>query len=214
MNRSNSRLSTNHLVVISLLTAMSYVSMLLIRIKFFNFLTYDPKDVVIMLAGMAFGPLVTIIMSLAVSFIEFVTVSGDGVMGLLMNILSTVSYVTVATVIYRKDKTTKSLIIGLIIGSILMSIVMVGWNYLITPIYLGIPRAEVVKLLVPVILPFNLIKSTINSVIIILIHKPVIEVLKQSKVYAHNNNHPKTNIILGAIMIISIIVLVYMFTSL
>jgi riboflavin transporter FmnP len=50
---------------------------------------------------------------------------------------------------------------------------MLGANILITPLFLGIPRADVFPMLLPVILPFNLIKCAINCPIAFFIYKPV-----------------------------------------
>ena len=61
-----------------------------------------------------------------------------------------------------------------------MVLLMLLWNYLIAPIYMGLPREELAKLLLPVFLPFNLIKGGINAAITFLVHKPVISALKRS----------------------------------
>jgi len=157
MKSSKSKYSVNQLVIISLLTAIAYAVMFVGRVPMVAFLKYDPKDIVIMLSGMAFGPAITILMSIITSFIEFMTVSNDGIIGLFMNVLSTVAFVTLATIIYKKHPNNKGLIVGLAAGTIFMTLVMVGWNYIVTPVYLKIPQAEVVKMLLPVIVPFNII---------------------------------------------------------
>lgn len=58
-----------------------------------------------------------------------------------------------------------------------MVLVMMLWNYLVAPLYMGIPREEVVKLLLPAFLPFNLIKGGLNAAITMLLYKPVVSVL-------------------------------------
>jgi len=61
-----------------------------------------------------------------------------------------------------------------------MVVVMMAWNYLITPIYMGYPREAVVKLLLPAFLPFNLLKGLLNAAITFLLYKPVISALRKS----------------------------------
>lgn len=205
-----SKTRTNKLVVISILSAMAYAIMVVGRVPMIAFLKYDPKDIVFMLGGMAFGPLATVAMSVGVSVIEFMTVSSDGPIGLLMNILATVSFVTTATIIYRKNYSTLNLVVGLIAGSLLTTLVMVAWNYIVTPWFLGIPRPEVVKMLVPVIIPFNLIKSAINSAIIIIIHEPALRVFKSSNLIQREvaSEKSSTYLIAGLVIISSIILVV------
>jgi riboflavin transporter FmnP len=52
--------------------------------------------------------------------------------------------------------------------------VMLLWNYFIAPIYMGYPREAVVELLIPVFLPFNLIKGGLNAAVTLLLYKPVL----------------------------------------
>lgn len=61
-----------------------------------------------------------------------------------------------------------------------MTLVMVLWNYLITPIYMGYPREAVAKLLLPAFIPFNLLKGGINTALTLLIYKPLVTTLRRS----------------------------------
>lgn len=207
---------TKRLVIISLLAAMGF-TLTIISTMFspmISFLQYDPKDVVFMLGGMAFGPLSTIAMSITVSFIEMITISRDGPIGFLMNVLASVSFITTATIIYRKNYTTKNLVIGLIVGSLLTTAVMVAWNYIVTPIYLQIPREDVVGLLTPIIIPFNLIKSAINSAVIVLVQKPVLRVFKQYKYIDRDIQSEKSStIVVATLVMVSSIILVFLINS-
>jgi riboflavin transporter FmnP len=58
-------------------------------------------------------------------------------------------------------------------------LVMLPANYAITPLYTGAPREFVAGILIPAILPFNLIKGSVNAVIAILLYKPVKSALKK-----------------------------------
>ena len=97
-----------------------------------------------------------------------------------MNILSTVAFVCPAAWAYRKNHTMSGAITGLISGTILLTAVMVLWNYLITPIYMGYPREAVVELLIPAFIPFNLLKGAINTALTLLIYKPLVTTLRKS----------------------------------
>ena len=60
-----------------------------------------------------------------------------------------------------------------------MITVMLLWNYLVAPVYMGYPREEVVKLLLPAFLPFNLIKSSLNALLTMLLYQPVVHILRR-----------------------------------
>ena len=58
-----------------------------------------------------------------------------------------------------------------------MTITMALWNIAITPFFLGIPVEAVLPMILPIIVPFNLIKAGINSVITFVVYKSVSKVL-------------------------------------
>src|SRR5699024_6500923 len=76
--------------------------------------------------------------------------------------------------------TMKGAITGLVAGCLLTTAVMLLWNYLITPIYMGYPREAVAELLLPAFLPFNLLKGGLNTVITLLIYKPIVTALRKA----------------------------------
>jgi riboflavin transporter FmnP len=50
---------------------------------------------------------------------------------------------------------------------------MLGWNLIITPIYMGVPVEAVIAMIIPIFLPFNLLKAGVNSVVAFLVYKPI-----------------------------------------
>lgn len=61
-----------------------------------------------------------------------------------------------------------------------MTVLMLLWNYLITPLYMHTARADVAAMLVPVFLPFNLLKGCLNATITVLLYKPVVQGLRHA----------------------------------
>lgn len=181
---------TKRLTLIGMLSAIAFAVMVIGRVPIVLFLKYDPKDVVIVIGGFIFGPLSAFFISLIVSLIEMVTVSDTGFIGCIMNILSTCAFACTAAVIYKKDHTLKGAIIGLVCGVLLMTGIMLLWNYLITPIYLGYPREAVVELLIPAFLPFNLLKGGINSALTLLLYKHVVNTLRKAKLIEESKSAP------------------------
>lgn len=173
---------TKKMVCIAMLCALAYVIVFvakLVPIGVLSFLKYDPKDVVIAIGGFIFGPLSAFVISVIVSLAELFTISGTGPIGFLMNVISSCSFACVAAAIYKNNRTQKYAVIGLIVGSIASTASMLVWNYLITPLYMETPRTEIVKMLLPIFLPFNLIKTALNSSITLLIYKPFVRMLRK-----------------------------------
>lgn len=167
------------LTVLAMLCAVAYVIVALVRIPVVMFLKYEPKDVIITFGGFLYGPLAALLVTTVVSFIEMLTVSTTGWIGLVMNILSTAAFACTAAIVYRKKHTLSGAVIGLLLGSIAMTVVMLLWNYVLTPLYMGIARADVAAMLMPVFLPFNLLKSGLNSAITILLYRPLVQGLRR-----------------------------------
>ncbi|MBR4692106.1 MAG: ECF transporter S component [Oscillospiraceae bacterium] len=180
---NKTRIETRTLVMLALLAALAYVVMFLskqIPVNVLGFLNFDLKDVIVCITGFLFGPLAAAGVSLVVSVIEMITISSTGLWGLLMNVLSTCAFACTAAWFYQRHRTLKGAILGLVIGVLLMTVVMLLWNYLITPIYMKMPRAAVAGLLIPTFLPFNLIKGGINATLTFLLYKPVVTALRKA----------------------------------
>ncbi len=199
---------TNQLITLAMLSAIAYIVMAIGRIPIVLFLKYDPKDVVITIGGFIYGPLSAFIISVLVSFVEMLTVSDTGVIGLIMNIISTCSFACTAAYIYKKNRTLKGAIIGLVTGSLFATLVMLLWNYLITPLYLGYPREAVVKLLLPAFLPFNLLKGSLNAAITMLLYKPIVTTLRKSNLVPESVHGSQVNRLNIGVMLVSALVLI------
>ena len=210
MENKKMKIDAKLIVVLGMFCAVSYVVMLLsklIPISVAGFLTFDLKDVIIAICGFMFGPLPAIIVSVIVSFIEMITVSSTGPIGLLMNVLSTCAFVVPAAIIYKYKKKFAGALIGAIAGVICMTIVMVLWNWLITPLYMGVAREVVVTMLVPTFLPFNLLKGGINAAAAVLLYKPIVTALRKARlVQSGGSAAPKSSRTI-AVTIVSIFVL-------
>ena len=184
--------TTKKITTMAMMIAISFVMVALVRFPIFpdaSFLTYEPKDVIIAIAGFLFGPVEAIIISVAVALIEMITISSTGIWGCLMNILSTLAFALPGAILYRKNRSRKSAYIGIAIGVVCMTVSMLLWNYLVTPIYMGYPREAVAAMLIPVFLPFNLIKAGANAIFTILLYKPLIRVLRKTNAIPERENH-------------------------
>ena len=173
------KISTKKLVTLAMLAAIAYIMVFLVRIPVVLFLKYEPKDVIITIGGFLFGPLEAFLVSLVVSLVEMVSISDTGFIGAIMNLLSSCSFACVAAFVYKRKRSLAGAALGLATGSVVMVIVMLLWNWLITPLYMEVPRAVVEGMLLPAFLPFNALKAGLNSVLTMLLYKPLVTALRK-----------------------------------
>lgn len=200
---------TKKLTTLAMLCAIAYVVMLVGRVPVVMFLKYDPKDVIIALGGLVFGPMSALLISVVVSFVEMLTASDTGFIGLVMNILSTAAFACTASAIYKKKRTIHGAVLGMVVGTVFMTAVMLLWNYLITPLYMGAPREQVVAMLIPVFLPFNMVKGGLNSAFTFFLYKPLVAGLRKAGVIeesAKPEGEKKKGITLGYMLLAAVVV--------
>ena len=165
------------MVTMAILVAISIVLVSVIHVPLIPavpFLEYDPADIPILIGAFAYGPVAGIILTVVTSVIQGLTVSASsGLYGIIMHIIATSVLVLVASGIYRVRHTKKGAILGLVCGTIAMALVMLPANHFITPAFMGVPTEVLDALLLPGILPFNLLKAGINSVVTFLVYKTV-----------------------------------------
>ena len=203
------------LTIIALFCAMSFIVSLIFPIKVM-FLTLDFKDTISTICGMFFGPISGLFCAVIVPFIEFLY-SDTGVYGLIMNLLSSITFVGVSTLIYKYRKTIWGAVAGLVTAACTTVAVMLVANLFITPYYMGVTQEAVIELIPKVIFPFNLVKTILNAGIAMLIYKPISKVLKRmgvakalstSKDGANINSQPNKTRSLVVTLVSAIIVII------
>ena len=208
--------SVKEMVLIAMLAAIAYVIVALVRIPVVLFLKYEPKDVIITIGGFLLGPLAAFVTSLVVSLVEMVSLSDTGPIGALMNLLSTCSFACTAAIFYKKRHTLSGAILGLLLGSVVMVAAMLLWNWLITPLYMGVDRSAVEGMLIPMFLPFNLLKAGLNSALVLVLYKPLVTALRKanlvpSKTQSASNGSKTGVLILGFVLLATCILLLLVF---
>ena len=178
------KIKTKTITSLAVLAAISILLVTLIHFPIFpavGFLEYDPADIPIFIGTFAFGPVAGIAVTAIAAVIQGLTVSAaSGIIGIIMHIFATGSFVLVAGNIYRKNKTRKGAVIALLAGVGTMTAAMILWNILFTPLYMGVEREVVIGLL-PFIIGFNLIKAGINAGITFLLYKHIGKLFKLEK---------------------------------
>lgn len=201
-NETKKKFNAKSLATIGMLCAIAFVAKLISSAlpNVAGFLSFDLKDVVIVIGGFMMGPIAAAVITLVVSLIEMVTVSSTGLIGLVMNVIGSCAFSCVASAIYQKKRSLKGAIIGLILGVLCMTAVMMLWNWLITPLYMKVDRSVVVSMLIPVFLPFNLIKGGMNAALAMLLYKPVVTALRKAHLLEESDAQSKRQIKWGVVI--------------
>lgn len=169
---------TKTMAALGMLSAVAFLAACFLKVQVFSFLSLEPKDTVLAITGFLFGPAAALITSVLVSLAEFLFISSTGWIGLIMNVISSAAFSVTASLLYKRVRTFKGALTGLVTGTLLMTALMLVWNYLITPLYMDTTREYVASLLPTVFLPFNLVKGALNTALTLLLYKPLVRSLK------------------------------------
>jgi len=186
----------NGIVKIALLSAiavaLTFISM---PIPIFPaFLKIDLGDLPSLIGGFALGPVAGIIVEFIKNVFNFIFKNdGTGGVGNLSNFIVGISFVVPASIIYMRNRTKKAAVIGMIVGIISMVILSSLSNYyLIVPLYAKLFSMEAIMAamsqanpnitdmktyIIYAVIPFNIIKGTIISLITLLLYKKVSPIL-------------------------------------
>ena len=174
--------NTLKLSLMAMYAAISVLAIIFIRIPIIPatpFLVYDMADIPIILATLTLGLPAGILVLLAVCLIQAFLLGGDQWVGLVMHFVSTGAMVVIFSAICQHKPTIPRLIISAAAATIAMTAVMIPMNLWLTVEFLNTPRQVVEELLVPAIIPFNLIKAGLNSVLAVVAFKAVSPIFKK-----------------------------------
>lgn len=172
---------TRQLVTMALLCA---IGVLLSFIEFplipgVTWLKYDASAMPAMVCGFAFGAGGGLAVGIAGAIIHGILMADFS--GAVMNILVVIGFVVPAAIIYRKGRTFPRAIVGLVASVICAVIMAIIGNLVITPAYLGVPMDAVVAMILPILVPFNLLKGIINAVLTLAVYKSISNLITPRK---------------------------------
>ena len=193
-------LTTNNLTMIAMLSAIAAVLMIFeIQLPFSpSFVKFDFSDLPVMLGGFLIGPFAGGIIAFMKILLHFLLNGTTSFfVGDLSNLLLTLSFVLPASFIYQQKKTKKTAIQGLLVSIICTSLLAIIFNlFLIFPLYLKVLNLKMVDLINMIhvvnplvkdvftmivfsLLPFNLFKYSIVSMITMLSYKKLSILFKE-----------------------------------
>lgn len=193
-------LTTKNLTMIAMLSAIAAVLMIFeIQLPFSpSFVKFDFSDLPVMLGGFLIGPFAGGIIAFMKILLHFLLNGTTSFfVGDLSNLLLTLSFVLPASFIYQQKKTKKTAIQGLLVSIICTSLLAIIFNlFLIFPLYLKVLNLKMVDLINMIhvvnplvknvftmivfsLLPFNLFKYSIVSMITMLSYKKLSILFKE-----------------------------------
>nr|WP_236028038.1 ECF transporter S component [Bifidobacterium pongonis] len=172
------RWSTRRIAMYALFVALAMAASL-IELPIFPaapWLKYDPSGIVCLVAGFAFGPYAAAIVSI-LGFMPHVFTSPWGA---LMGMLVALAISVPASLVYRRNRTRGGAMRGMALGMAIALVVALISNLLVTPLYAHMTMAQVAAMILPILLPFNLLKFAIHAVVTFLIYKPITTLLDRA----------------------------------
>lgn len=191
--------NTRTMVKISVLGVIGFVLMLLDFPLWFTppFLKFDVSDVPALIGSFALGPMAGVIVQLVKNLLKILLAgTNTAVVGEIANFIVGSVFAYVAGLIYYREKTFKNAVIGLVVGTIAMTVaISIANYYIMIPFYAkayGMPLDKIItisgavnkyvvdlkSLIIFAVIPFNLLKGVVVSLITILLYKRVSPILK------------------------------------
>ena len=179
--QNTNRWSTKQLVTMALMCA---IAILLSFVEFpifpaASFLKLDVALVPSAVVGFAYGPGPGVLVGI-VCAVAHAAITGNWV-GAIMNIVVACAFIIPAASIYKRNRTFKGALIGLVTATVCLVVAAIVANLVIDPLFYGMPFDAVAALVVPAILPFNVIKGIVVSVLTGLVYKSISNLITPAK---------------------------------
>ena len=185
--------TTYKLVLIAILAAMATVLyMPPLQIPVVAFYKLDFSNFVVLLGGFAMGPMEALIILGLKDAISLLWSNSTGI-GELADLIMGAALILPATILYHRNKTRKTAVVGMAIGTVCMVIAGVLANkWIMLPFYMSAYHMDIAgiikfanvggvdtewRLLLLITAPFNLLKGVVLSIITGLIYKPLSPIL-------------------------------------
>lgn len=177
-NQQNKNL--NKLIKIALLSAIAVVLMyfdFVVPFIPFSWLKIDLSDVPALMGGFAFGPMAGVVIELLKNLLILVVKGSETMLvGQLANFIVGCAFVVPAAWVYHRNKSKKTALLGMVLGTLCIEIVGILANiYILLPVFgMGdMPREELIKYVTIGLIPLNGLKSILVSVVTYVLYKRV-----------------------------------------
>lgn len=132
-----------------------------------SWLKYDPSGIIAALAAFLYGPWI----GCSVAVLAWIPRLVTNPLGSFMNILSSIILVIIIGLVYRKMPTFKGAVLGVLVGMVCSTAASIILNFVVMPIYQPVSFNDIVALILPALLPFNMLKSIVNGGVALIAHR-------------------------------------------
>ena len=192
-----------NIVMMGILSALAGVLMTLTKfpVPFLapSFYKFDVSEAIVLLGAMTMGPVAGVIIELIKVSINLLL---DGTVtagiGELSNFIMGCAYIIPASIIYRRSGSFKSMVFGVVAGSLTATLIAALVNYFVLiPAFVniaGFPLDAIIGMgskVVPAVkdlttlvafttVPFNIFKYGVSSVVVVLLYRPTEKIINRS----------------------------------
>ena len=183
------------LIKIALLSAIAVVLMyfdFIIPFIPFSWLKIDLSDVPALMGAFAFGPMAGVVIELLKNILIIIVKGSETMLvGQLANFMVGCAFVVPAAWVYHRNKSKKTAILGMILGTLSIEIVGILANiYILLPAFgMAMEKEELIKYVTIGLIPLNGLKSVLVSVITYTLYKRVsVSIFKEDSKFGKSEN--------------------------
>ncbi|BAL81394.1 ECF transporter S component [Caldisericum exile] len=166
------------IIFTGILAALSFVLMRFTEFPLLpqaSFLKTDLGDIPLLVGAYFFGPITGIAIAFIKDLLFFVSGAGQGgPIGVLLNFIATGTFALVVGIVSLKKKNNLTLLLGLILGTITFTLMMIPANLWAIPKFLpSWTKEQILNYIYTINIPFNLLKGLLDTVVTFLVVKPL-----------------------------------------
>lgn len=156
------------LVQMGMLAAIAVVLVMLIHFPHHpavSFIEYDMADVPVLIGTLLYGPIPGLLILLVASLVQAFILGINGWVGFVMHFVASGAMVLLVGILYDRKPSLTGMTVGMALGSLARTLVMIPLNLILTVHAFGVPHDVVMSLMLPGIIPMNLIIAVTNCIL-------------------------------------------------
>ena len=172
------------LVQMGMLAAIAVVLVMLIHfpiIPAVSFIEYDMADVPVLIGTLLYGPIPGLLILLVASLVQAFILGINGWVGFVMHFVASGAMVLLVGILYDRKPSLTGMTVGMALGSLARTLVMIPLNLILTVHAFGVPHDVVMSLMLPGIIPMNLIIAVTNCILAGLLFKALAPFLQKNR---------------------------------
>ena len=147
-----------------------------------SYLKFDFSDTFVLICGYSLGPVAGVVTLILKELLYGIVNTGTAFVGELANVLITLPMLLITSILYKKYKGIKAVIVGMVIACVVRVIWCFPVNWLLNfPVFVGFDWNKGMSMFIKAwywVELFNLIKTAILAVVVMLLYKPLSKLIQ------------------------------------